>query len=154
MSGEWWQLIHDLIEQNDKLSTCVVILEIPLIMFFFIVERKPNNNTWVNLKNIQFHLPSRKCNIQPHTIFTFSQDIVSGIRFTLLPETTKYLNVGEDMEERDYKSTQGNFSGTMNMLITLIVVTILWVFTIVPPYPQLCFLWFHLIVVNSGPKIK
>ena len=57
------------------------------------------------------------------------------------------------VEGRHYKRAWGTFCGAMDMLIIFIVVTVSWVCIAGPPYPQICFQWFHLPAVNCALKI-
>ena len=57
------------------------------------------------------------------------------------------------VEGRHYNRAWGTFCGAMDMLIIFIVVTVSWVCIAGPPYPQICFQWFHLPAVNCALKI-
>ena len=62
-------------------------------MLFFIAERKLKYTSY-NKKQLNFINHQGYANFNHNTIFTFSQDRVSDMKFTLLPDTNKDMNVG------------------------------------------------------------
>lgn len=89
-------------KKKDKLSIYVVICKIPPITFFFILKRKLKMILRTIKKIFNFIYCQGNANYNHDTIVTFSQGRVTKIRFTLLPETTKKLNMGGRDEEKAY----------------------------------------------------
>lgn len=82
----------------------MVILEIPPIMLFFIFKRKLKKIILrIKKKLFNFIHCQGNAHYNHNTMVTFSQDKVTSIRFTLLPETTKRLNIEERWKEEIYK---------------------------------------------------